>query len=537
MEEEETKVVMKGNRNLREGLKEELRVLRSASPYIDASRLSGQGQNVLPKVVNDVEHKTEDDISKNNAVTNGELMIGFKGTEEESKMVRMEQEIMNLRNTVKELKERERNLEMRLLEYYGLKEQDSIVKELENQLKISSMEVKIYALKIESLEADKNRLESQVLDYTSVVSELTSARAKIRKLKRNLCVKEQKIRQQIKELQERASTLREQNNRHQEVQILNEELRRVNMELVNEKLELERKLEPARMVDSFVAEKVPGQEGLEETDHLKHVIDDQRKEIEQLQTEHCTEVEELVYLKWINACLRYELRNYQAPPGKTMARDLSMAMSPKSELKAKQLILEYANSGVNDNKVSFSPEDVNSDYYCSSSQTSPLTESGKFDNSLRNGASGKSKFLSKLKKLVLGKVSLLDRRRNSVSFGSSDNMRTYPYDSVSSENTPVSHQHFTGTQSFLESHGSLMALMEAENQINNVGRPRNLSLDETRPLEADAQHFIDLPHHNHSDYEPDMTDQKLQLMKYARALKNSSEKSKLHLRSASFSSC
>uniref|UniRef100_A0A803QQ78 Protein CHUP1, chloroplastic n=2 Tax=Cannabis sativa TaxID=3483 RepID=A0A803QQ78_CANSA len=57
-----------------------------------------------------------------------------------------------------------------------------------------------------------------------------------------------------------------------------------------------------------------------------------------------SEVEELVYLRWVNACLRYELRNYQIPSGKVSARDLNKNLSPKSQEKAKQLMLEYAGS-------------------------------------------------------------------------------------------------------------------------------------------------------------------------------------------------
>lgn len=67
------------------------------------------------------------------------------------------------------------------------------------------------------------------------------------------------------------------------------------------------------------------------------------KEIEQFQSDRCSDLEELVYLRWINACLRYELRNYQAPPGKTVSKDLSRSsLSPTSEneKKAKQPIFE-----------------------------------------------------------------------------------------------------------------------------------------------------------------------------------------------------
>lgn len=54
-----------------------------------------------------------------------------------------------------------------------------------------------------------------------------------------------------------------------------------------------------------------------------------------------SEVEELVYLRWINACLRYELRDNEISVGES-ARYLNKSLSPNSKEKAKQLMLEYA---------------------------------------------------------------------------------------------------------------------------------------------------------------------------------------------------
>lgn len=77
---------------------------------------------------------------------------------------------------------------------------------------------------------------------------------------------------------------------------------------------------------------------------LRHANEDLQKQVEGLQMNRFSEVEELVYLRWVNACLRYELRNYKAPLGKSSACDLNNSLSPKSQEKAKQLMLEYANS-------------------------------------------------------------------------------------------------------------------------------------------------------------------------------------------------
>ena len=76
---------------------------------------------------------------------------------------------------------------------------------------------------------------------------------------------------------------------------------------------------------------------------LRHANEDLARQVEGLQNDRFTEVEELVYLRWVNACLRYELRNYQAPEGTISAVDLNKNLSPRSQEKAKRLMLQYAN--------------------------------------------------------------------------------------------------------------------------------------------------------------------------------------------------
>jgi hypothetical protein len=82
----------------------------------------------------------------------------------------------------------------------------------------------------------------------------------------------------------------------------------------------------------------------EEINKLRHANEDLTKQVEGLQMNRFSEVEELVYLRWVNACLRYELRNFQNPSGQITARDLNKNLSPKSRERAKQLMLEYAGS-------------------------------------------------------------------------------------------------------------------------------------------------------------------------------------------------
>lgn len=79
----------------------------------------------------------------------------------------------------------------------------------------------------------------------------------------------------------------------------------------------------------------------EEAQKLKSENEDLIKQLERLQMNRFSEVEELVYLRWINACLRYELRDNEISAGES-ARYLNKSSSPKSKEKAKQLMLEYA---------------------------------------------------------------------------------------------------------------------------------------------------------------------------------------------------
>ncbi|XP_022885085.1 protein CHUP1, chloroplastic isoform X2 [Olea europaea var. sylvestris] len=336
-----------------------------------------------------------------------------------------DREIRSLKSKVKMLQERERSLEIQLLEYYGLKEQETAVMELQNRLKLNNMEAKLYNLKIESLQANNRRLEAEVADYAQVVSELEAAKAKIKLLRKKLRSEAEQNREQILTLQERVMKLQDQEmngvkndpdmkyklQKLKELEVEIEDLRESNHGLKQENSELAKKLEYLQMIATSALDNEETQAHKKESHHLRQQNENLTKEIEQLQAERCSDVEELVYLRWINACLRYELRNYQPAPGKTIARDLSKSLSPKSEEKAKQLILEYANKeGSTEKGINIA--DFDSDRW-SSSQGSFLSESGdgddsSVDTSLANktSTSSKTKVFSKLMRLLRGKDNL-----------------------------------------------------------------------------------------------------------------------------------
>ncbi|KAL9679648.1 hypothetical protein QQ045_017514 [Rhodiola kirilowii] len=212
--------------------------------------------------------------------------------------------------------------------------------------------------------------------------------------------------------------------RLRELEIEAEELRLTNGKLQLENSDLALRLQLAEV--SVIQE----QEAVnlkEENERLKRKNKDLGQEIEQLQADRCADAEELVYLRWVNACLRYELRFNNPHAGKSVAMDLSKSLSPKSAEKAKKLILKYAaTKGGGDREF-----DLDSNI---SSLTSCPTESGTVEDSLAGDNSSnpinvtsEPKFLRKLRKFLNTKHETRKARENSEEVVTSigDNMHAY----------------------------------------------------------------------------------------------------------------
>ncbi|RDX81416.1 Protein CHUP1, chloroplastic, partial [Mucuna pruriens] len=341
--------------------------------------------------------------------------IAYAGPEKDD----YEQEISQLRNMIRVLQDREQSLEVQLLEYCGLREQETAVMELHNRLKVSNMEVKMFNLKAKTLQSENWRLKEQVADHAKVLAELETAKAKVKLLNKKIRYEAEQNRQQIITLQQKVSRLQDQECKDaacdQDIQIKlqklkdleseAEELRESNLRLQIENSHLARRLDSTQILANAVLEDPEADAVKQESECLKQENTRLMKEIEQLQSDRCSDLEELVYMRWINACLRYELRNYQPPPGKTVAKDLSKSLSPMSEKKAKQLILEYANADGPGSTVDFDIDQW------SSSQASTLTDFGECDDfssvdnssAIRTNAASPIKLFSKLRRLIQGK--------------------------------------------------------------------------------------------------------------------------------------
>lgn len=470
-----------------------------------------------------------------------------------------EQEIRKLMNMIRMLQERERTLEVQLLEYCGIREQETVVMELQNRLKISSMEAKMFNLKVDNLQSENRRLEAQVAGHGKVLGELEAAKTKIKFLKKKFKYESEQNKEQIINLKQRVSKFEDlecktaatdeeiqmKQKRIKDLETEAEQLRKSYLRLQMENSDLARRLDSTQILANSVLENPEADSLKEESERLRQENEGLMKEIEQLQTDRCSDLEELVYLRWINACLRHELRNYQPPAGKTVARDLSKSLSPTSEKKAKQLIVEYANA-----EGGGSISDIDSDQW-SSSQASFLTDSGEceeyspLDNpsdtkaNTTNNNSNKIKVFGKLMRLLRGKdsQSLRGRVASLEKSASRDDSNSPLFrSSMSTGNDPGSEGIRSEYETPNDTHRDSFDLNRASSLKDDIRRNSDIG-GSSKNFSPRKRGPGDLKIHADSFMESSTVD-KYNLIKYADALKDSSEspKTKVQRRTASYSS-
>ncbi|KAL5654600.1 hypothetical protein ACJX0J_033919, partial [Zea mays] len=328
-------------------------------------------------------------------------------------------EIEGLRSLVKEMEEREAKLEGELLEYYGMKEMEIDVAELQKLLKIKTVEIDMLNNTINSLQEERKKLQDDVERGAVTKKELEVARTKIKELQRQIQVEAGQTKDQLMLLKQQVIGLKAKEEeavkkeaeverklkklKQLEVEVL--ELRRKNKELLYEKRDLIVKLDAA---EGKITESDVVANAREEINKLRHTNEDLTKQVEGLQMNRFSEVEELVYLHWVNACLRFKLRDYQTPSWKVSACDLNRTLSLKSQDRAKQLMLEYAGS-----ERGHGDTDLES---VSSVPSSPGSED--FDNISIDSSSSRYSFIRKRPNLMQ-KIKKWGRSKNdSSSLGS-----------------------------------------------------------------------------------------------------------------------
>lgn len=167
-----------------------------------------------------------------------------------------EQEVLNLKTLVHFLQERVACLEVQLLECYGLEDQRSTVRELENHLKSKDMEARLLSLKMNSVQAENEKLGVRASVYRGVNAQLESARAEMMHLEGILMSELTQEKEEITALHHRIAALQGHDDDETVDKRLKEwedeaaELRKANLELAMENANLSKKLESTQILSS-----------------------------------------------------------------------------------------------------------------------------------------------------------------------------------------------------------------------------------------------------------------------------------------------
>ncbi|XP_071921542.1 protein CHUP1, chloroplastic-like [Coffea arabica] len=187
-------------------------------------------------------------------------------------------ELDHLRSLLQESKEREFKLQAELAEC----KRNPKVFELERELELKRDEISKFVEKVELLESEKSSLSEQLVSLSSILGRQDDM----------------------------LKTDDHESLNGVEMEVV--ELRRLNKELQLQKRSLACRLSSlesqlatsAKVSESDIVEKIK-----EEASLLRHTNQDLCKQVEGLQMSRLNEVEELAYLRWVNSCLRNELRN------------------------------------------------------------------------------------------------------------------------------------------------------------------------------------------------------------------------------------
>lgn len=229
--------------------------------------------------------------------------------------------------------------QMEMLELLELRARVQQQEEEAQVLQANKLALEKVKKELNETRAREAELQKQLWEMSSS-SELLVAKQKVASLKvqeQQLAIKEAELLEQEEEHQKARQKLQEGEKELQEIRRNYKELqlqkRKMSVQLSETQAHLDR-------LNSPDVQQIWAQQA--ETVLLRQKMADLTAQLETMQSGRFTEVEEMVYLRWVNACLRYELRNFKALPGRASALDLNKDLSPRSQELARQLMSSYA---------------------------------------------------------------------------------------------------------------------------------------------------------------------------------------------------
>uniref|UniRef100_M8C788 Protein CHUP1, chloroplastic n=1 Tax=Aegilops tauschii TaxID=37682 RepID=M8C788_AEGTA len=238
--------------------------------------------------------------------------------------------------------------------------QGAVAGQLAPRVSVAAVETWILKLNALLLHEENERLKTQAAELEAVRAQLRRANEKLRALKERVQVERVESQREAAMLRDKVMDLELTGGRRERAFAAEAAtLWKAKAGLEEENRELALRLQHAEQVSSSVTVSLVHEDDIvDEANYLREANDRLTRQIEQLRSDHCVHVEELVYLKWVNACLRHEIRGRDHHPSSaqqdqdgdgramTSAMDLSKSMSYRSSEKAKELMLRYGSLGL-----------------------------------------------------------------------------------------------------------------------------------------------------------------------------------------------
>ncbi|XP_031487213.1 protein CHUP1, chloroplastic-like [Nymphaea colorata] len=262
---------------------------------------------------------SEDELTNSREVIK-EPICSHEGQSHDSNI--LEQELEDLKSQITSLQENKQELETQMLLY---KEQESMVGNLQRLVEEKDAEIESLTRKVECLDSENKLLKLLVAEHAALKAEMESERMKVkaaqRKIEKSWRKKKEamvKLRQQLAvqkaretEIMRRESEMKKMiEGLHGEI----DELKSGNSELMHDKIELMNQMDC--VMESLTAEKEATKMAIEEASRMRIANAELSKQMEIYRNDRRADIEELIYLRWINACLKHELKKKHRPKEK-----------------------------------------------------------------------------------------------------------------------------------------------------------------------------------------------------------------------------
>ncbi|KAM2487601.1 protein CHUP1, chloroplastic-like isoform X1 [Malus sylvestris] len=248
-------------------------------------------------------------------------------------------EIELLQNLVRELQQRNLRIERKLMELCVLKEEQSYMTQLQRNLDEKAMEIDMLNASIASLQAERKVLMEDVKQCGLVKKQLDAAKKMIAEMQRRMEYSGKNdvkgrllvVGEQVSRFPKDEMCIRDELVEKKLKGVKNVELEVLKMKRRNKELELEKRELAVKLVCaqtrittlSSMNESETIAKAEEEVSKLKHTNEGLSRQVEKLQKNRFDMVEQLVYQRWLYACLRFETLIHSSPSPDTSKHDLS----------------------------------------------------------------------------------------------------------------------------------------------------------------------------------------------------------------------